>query len=78
MHLTNKPSGTHKAEADSNTEPTGAPEDEIEITAEMIEAGLIELFRFNAEADIPEERVSSLYRAMRRAAASTDNRTRRA
>lgn len=66
MHLTNRPEGTHKAEADSLAEPTGAPEPEIEVTPEMIEAGLAELFSFDREADIPEEKVREIYLAMRR------------
>ena len=42
----------------------GAPEAEIEITPEMMEAGLIWLHSYNREADIPEEIVTSIFREM--------------
>ena len=41
--------------------------DEIEVTPEMIEAGLSELMSFNRERDIYEEKVRSIYLAMARA-----------
>jgi hypothetical protein len=43
----------------------GAPElTEIEITPAMIEAGLGELLSFSREADVYEEKLRAIYRAM--------------
>jgi hypothetical protein len=42
----------------------GAPEAKIEITPEMIEAGLIWLHSYNREADIPEEIVKNIFMEM--------------
>ena len=41
-----------------------ATEDEIEVTPEMIEAGLGELLDFSREADVYEDRVCAIYKAM--------------
>ena len=43
---------------------TGAPEDEIEVTPVMIEAGLPYLYRFDQERSVEENLISELYRAM--------------
>lgn len=40
---------------------------EIEVTPEMIEAGLGELMQFSRAADVYEDRVRSIYEAMVRA-----------
>lgn len=50
---------------------TGAPETEIEITPEMIEAGLHHLLSFNQyRGSDDEQTVSEIFRAMTRAARS--------
>ena len=41
--------------------------DEIEITPEMISAGLLELYRFSPERDLAEDAVANIFRAMVRA-----------
>ena len=46
------------------------PESEIEVTPEMIEAGLGELMQFSRNADVYEDRVRSIYEAMVRASPS--------
>jgi hypothetical protein len=38
--------------------------DGVEITPEMIEAGLIELYGFSPENDLAEEAVEKIFRAM--------------
>ncbi|MGH6811305.1 MAG: hypothetical protein ACREDM_02860 [Methylocella sp.] len=65
MHWTNNPN-TAKDSLDSPApvEGTGAPEAEIEITTEMIEAGRDVLSTFNQEFDIAEDFVAEIYRAM--------------
>jgi hypothetical protein len=45
-------------------------EPEIEVTPEMIEAGLGELMQFSREGDVYEDRVRSIYEAMVRASPS--------
>jgi hypothetical protein len=51
-------------------EETGAPgtETEIEVTPEMIEAGVLEICDFNYLDDDPREYVILVYRAMRQLA----------
>jgi hypothetical protein len=47
----------------------GAPETEIKITLEMIEAGALELSRFNPDFEAPEDAVIRIYREMAMAGA---------
>jgi len=54
--------------SEAETQSVGAPANEIEITPEMIEAGLSELFSFDPDKDIPEEKCAAIYRAMARLA----------
>lgn len=51
-------------------ERSAKPVSEIEITPEMIEAGMAELMQFSREADIWEDRLCAIYSAMVRAMAS--------
>jgi hypothetical protein len=58
-NMTDSPNGLAAPKA------AGAPElTEIEITPAMIEAGLGELLSFSREADVYEEKLKSIYRAM--------------
>jgi hypothetical protein len=47
-----------------------ATETEIEVTPEMIEAGLSELLTFSRARDVYEDKVCEIYRAMVRASLS--------
>jgi hypothetical protein len=51
----------------ASADEAGAPSNEIDVTPEMIEAGLIPLFRFHREASHSESVVAEIYRALRRA-----------
>ena len=53
--------------ADANTAP------EIEITAEMIEAGEIEMARFDDAFESPDEAVVKIFKAMMRASKISDH-----
>jgi hypothetical protein len=65
MHLTYPDSDGHKAPASpANAGGDGAPEVEIEVTPEMIEAGLIPFLRFHRESMDDEAAVRQVYLAM--------------
>ena len=49
---------------DRSKSNAGAPEDEIEITPEMIEAGTLELASYDPEFESIEEAAKRVYRAM--------------
>jgi hypothetical protein len=52
----------------ASKEAAGAPEHEIEVTPEMIEAGVSILASFHPEYDLVEEMTKEIYVAMRRVA----------
>ena len=59
------------APAEPQSAAAGAPEtDETYPTPEMVEAGLGELMQFSRAGDVYEDRVRSIYEAMRRASPS--------
>jgi hypothetical protein len=68
MHLTNKEPIRRDAFVESGYPDTaGAPEQEIEITPEMIDAGLSVLYRFPITEPVESEMreaVAAVYRAM--------------
>ena len=65
MHLTYPDSDTHTGTVSTaKAEEAGAPETEIEITPEMIEAGAMILCRFHPGEDLEDEVACEIWRAM--------------
>ena len=65
MHLTNKePIRICGLAAAGSPEAAGAPENEIEITPEMVEAGVSEFVKFDRRFDDEEDAVGNIYIAM--------------
>jgi hypothetical protein len=65
MHLTYHPdSDLYGAISPANAGEAGAPEAEIEITPEMMEAGVAAFFGYDSRFDPPEVAVEEIHRAM--------------
>ncbi len=71
MHLTNKgPIRSDALAASGRLDAAGAPVDEIEITPEMIEAGLEKLFDYDHGFSNENDIVAEIFRVMLSASAS--------
>jgi len=64
MHLTYHPNRAHTGAVST---ASAAPGLENEITPKMLDAGLGEFHTYDSRFDFPEEVVTKIYRAMRRA-----------
>ncbi len=68
MHLTNnEPIRNETLVASASLDAAGAPANKIEVTPEMIEAGLPYLFKVHRDRGNDEELIAEIYRAMTRA-----------